>query len=78
LYNNVQQFVAEGSKDILCPKPTSFIEPKISAVQLVDPAETMETKRSSVGASPKCGFCGQTGHRNSKIRGKFTCPERKT
>ena len=30
-----------------------------------------------VRASPKCGFCGQTGHRNSVIRGKFTCPERR-
>lgn len=78
LYNNIRQFVDEGSKDILCPKPASFTEPKMSAVQVADPAETMETNRSYVRASPKCGFCGQTGHRNSKIRGKFTCPERKT
>lgn len=82
LFSHIRQFVAEESKDILCPKPAEqgcFKEPlpKTSAKQPADAVETLQTNRSFVRASPKCGFCGQTGHRNSVTRGKFTYPERK-
>jgi len=41
------------------------------------PAQAADALPAVVRASPKCGFCGQIGHRNSVIRGKFTCPDRK-
>jgi hypothetical protein len=82
LYNTIRQFVEEESKEISCPKPieqASIKEPlpKTSAMQPAKATETLEIKMSFVWASPKGGFCGQTGHRNSVIRGTFTCPERK-
>lgn len=80
LYNSIRPFVADHSKDILCPKPTEpgFTGP--SVCPLNRQLKTAKTKtvfdETFVRASPKCGFCGQTGHRNSVLRGKFTCPER--
>jgi len=82
LFNNIRQFVADSSKDLLCPKPT-FAEPGSSATAFKEPSahpsppHVTDTLPKVVRASPKCGFCGQTGHRNSVIRGKFTCPDRK-
>jgi hypothetical protein len=79
LYKCIRQFVAEESKDILCPNPVEqacFKEP-LPNLSTMQPAKVPETLETHVRAAPKCGFCGQTGHRNSVIRGRFTCPERK-
>jgi hypothetical protein len=71
LFNSIRQFVAENSKDILCPKPvdpdtlcTGFKEPEeLLPSQSSTPA--IEVTHTLVRASPKCGFCGHFGHRNS-------------
>ena len=76
--SSIRPYVADVSKDLLCPKPAEpqsavFKEPSSSPT----PDKATDTLPSVVRASPKRGFCHQTGHRNSIIRGKFTCPERK-
>ncbi|KAH9489288.1 hypothetical protein Btru_057018 [Bulinus truncatus] len=52
---------------------TTFKKPWAPA----SPAKPKDLLPIVVRASPKCGYCGQTGHRNSVISGKFSCPERK-
>jgi len=78
LFSSIRPYVADTSKDLLCPKPAEpesavFKQPSSSPT----PDKATDTLPSVVRASPKCGFYHQTGHRNSIIRGKFTCPERK-
>lgn len=76
LFNSIRPFVAERSKDLLCPKPTPSFDQSPHFKVPSSPVQTKKSLPEVVRASPKCGFCGKIGHRNSILRGKFTCPER--